>query len=201
MKSQQSDMKNQQPDPELSTRKWVEEVIVGLNFCPFAKREVVRNSIRYTLLNVSGQAPQDKRDVFFKALDALLDEFRYLDQNEKCETTLVIFPELLTDFEDFLDFLMFAEKLLLDEGYEGVYQLAHFHPDYCFEGSEESDPANYTNRSPYPTLHIIREASMEKVLANISNPEEIPERNIRLARDLGKEKLTALLKACMSSHH
>ena len=177
-----------------ATRKWVEKVIVGFNFCPFAKREVVRNTIRYRVLSF----PDSSRESFFDALDQLSREYGYLDEQPETETTLVIFPDFLTSFDDFLDFLGFAEQALLDQGYEGTYQLAHFHPDYCFEGEAISDPANYTNRSPYPTLHIIREESMEKVLANIADPEEIPERNIQLARDMGSEKLSAILKSCFS---
>jgi len=175
-----------------ATRQWVEKVIVGFNFCPFAKREVVRNTIRYHVLSF----PKPGRESFFDALDQLSQEYSFLDEHSEVETTLVIFPDFLTSFDEFLDFLGFAEQGLVDQGYEGIYQLAHFHPDYCFEGEAVSDPANYTNRSPYPTLHIIREESMEKVLANISDPEEIPERNIELARNMGSEKLSAILKSC-----
>lgn len=188
-------MKASIPEIEQATRQWVEEVIVGFNFCPFAKREVVRNSIRYQVLSYSDRTNEG----FFDALDKLLQEFKYLDQHDGVETTLVVFTGLLDEFDDFLDFLNFAEKLLVDEGYEGIYQLAHFHPEYCFDGEPVTDPANYTNRSPYPTLHIIREASMEKVLANITHPEEIPERNIRLAREMGSEKLAAILKGCLKT--
>lgn len=179
---------------ELQTRHWVEQVIVGFNFCPFAKKEVVRNSIRYAVLNHKGKA----RDTFFDALDDVIKECRNLDEHSEIETTLVVFPFLLTSFDEFLDFLGFAEQLLIDSGYEGVYQLANFHPDYRFEGESFDDPSNYTNRSPYPTLHIIREATMEKVLANIADPEEIPERNIRVARELGNQKLGDILSACMA---
>jgi hypothetical protein len=179
------------------TRNWVEKVIVGLNFCPFAKREVVRDSIRYHVVNLS----PDKKAHFFDALEVLVSEFKLLDEMPEVETTLVMFPRLLTSFDQFLDFLGFAEQALLDHGYEGEYQLAHFHPDYCFEGESEDDPANYTNRSPYPTLHIIREEGMAKVLANIAEPEAIPERNIKLARDMGKAALKDLLGACLVHRH
>lgn len=179
---------------EQATRAWVDKVIVGFNFCPFAKREVVRNSIRYKTVAL----PKNGKDAFFDALDMLKHEFEYLDQHESTETTLLIFSELLADFDRFLDFLYFAEKCLIDEGYEGIYQLAHFHPQYCFEGEAYDDPANYTNRSPYPTLHIIREATMEQVLSRIDHPEEIPERNIELARDYGNQKLAAILHSCLS---
>ncbi|WP_344799833.1 DUF1415 domain-containing protein [Litoribacillus peritrichatus] len=180
---------------ELQTRAWVEKVIVGFNFCPFAKKEVVRDSIRYAIFGYEGSG----RDVFFDALEEILKECRLLDEHSEIETTLVVFPKLLGEFEQFLDFLGFAEQLMIDNGYEGIYQLANFHPDYCFEGESQGDPSNYTNRSPYPTFHIIREETMEKVLANISDPEEIPARNIRVAREMGNDRLALILKGCMES--
>jgi hypothetical protein len=117
-----------------------------------------------------------------------------MDIEPATETTLLILPEGCTQFNDFLDLTAMAEQLLIDQGYEGVYQLASFHPDYCFAGEDENDPANYTNRSPYPMLHIIREASIEQALKTYPNPELIPERNIELTRKLGLEKIQALLR-------
>jgi hypothetical protein len=95
-----------------------------------------------------------------------------------------------------LDLVAIAEDVLIDQDYEGVYQLASFHPDYCFADSKPDDAANYTNRSPYPMLHIIREASIEKALTKYPNPEQIPERNMQLTRKLGLEKLQTLLATC-----
>jgi len=91
------------------------------------------------------------------------------------------------NFDDYLDFLEISNQLLIDQGYEGVFQLASFHPDYCFADTSPDDPANYTNRSPWPMLHIIREASLEQVLQNYPNPEDIPQRNIDYCRQLGLE--------------
>ncbi len=176
----------------LETQEWVKSVIVGLNFCPFARREVEKKSINYRVVE-SGTLEN--------YLETLIVECVNLDQNEEVETALLIFPDRLDDFEDFLDFYDLADALLLDQGYEGIYQLASFHPDYCFAESEEGDAANYTNRSPYPTLHLIREASIERVLENVANPKEIPAENIERARALGTDKMAALLKACFKGHH
>ena len=103
-------------------------------------------------------------------------------KNPDVETVIVIYPTGLESFFDYLDFLETANELLIEEGYEGTYQLASFHPDYCFDEVKQDDPSNYTNRSPYPILHILREASLERVLQSYKEPESIPENNINLAR-------------------
>jgi hypothetical protein len=109
---------------------------------------------------------------------------------------LLIFSTSLSHFDDYLDFLHVAEQLLSAQGYEGVYQLASFHPDYCFDGANIDDPANYTNRSPYPMLHLLRESSLEKAIDRHPHPEQIPAHNIALTRQLGLAKMQALLAAC-----
>ena len=169
------------------TEAWVKSVIVGLNFCPFARREVEKKSIDYCVV---------ESDQLETCLESLIIESVKLDQNEEIETTLLIFPNGFESFDHFLDLYELADALLVEQGYEGVYQLASFHPDYLFAESEESDPANYTNRAPYPTLHLIREASIERVLENVEYPEAIPEENIKQARELGIDKMDSLLKAC-----
>ncbi|MCL1052744.1 DUF1415 domain-containing protein [Shewanella algae] len=171
------------------TQAWVKEVIMKYNICPFARREVERDSIRYTVCEES------RMDT---ALQALLDECQYLDEHPQAETSLFILPRGFEGFHLYLDLLAFAEQLLFEVGYEGVYQLASFHPDYCFEGEAQDDAANYTNRAPYPTLHIIREASMEQALAEYDDPESIPERNIAFARRKGSEFFAKLLQNCLS---
>lgn len=169
-------------------QQWLKQVIIGFNFCPFAKREFDQGSIRYSVIR-HGQLEQ--------CLQSLIDECILLDQETDIETGLLIFPDAFTAFDDFLDFVDLANALLLEQGYEGIYQLANFHPDYCFEGSDDNDAANYTNRAPYPMLHIIREASLEAALENYPNPEAIPERNIALARKTGLEKMQQLLASCI----
>ena len=170
-----------------TTRCWVEQVIIGMNFCPFAKQVFLNERIHFQTENSKG---------IESCLQSLISECRRLDENENIETTLLVFSQTFQHFDDFLDLIEIANALLCDMGYEGVYQLAHFHPDYCFEGSDDSDPANYTNRSPWPTLHLIREASIEKVLKHFPEPEKIPERNVEYARELGINKFKALLNSC-----
>lgn len=171
------------------TRCWVKTVIVENNFCPFARRELERGSIRYSV-----KPDRDAKS----ALQTVIDECIQLDNNEDIETTLLIFPEGFQDFEDYLELVELAEGLLADQGYESVYQVASFHPDYCFAGAEQNDAANYTNRSPYPMLHLIREASLEQALNSYPEPEKIPERNIERARELGLEAMQRRLEACCS---
>lgn len=167
-----------------ATQAWLKSFIIELNICPFAHREQQRDSIRYQVA---------RPDNVENALEILVDELLYLDSNPETETTLLIFPEMFDDFEDYLDMVAIAERLLVVQNYEGMYQLASFHPDYHFGAKVENDPANYTNRSPYPMLHIIREDSIDRALENYPNPENIPARNVKLTRQLGLKKLQALL--------
>lgn len=169
------------------TSCWVETVIVGLNFCPFAKHEVKRGSVHYQVSESADIEP---------ALHDLITECRRLDENTDIETTLLIFADAFGDFDEYLDMLELANHLMAEQDYEGIYQLASFHPQYCFEGEAASDAANYTNRSPYPMLHLIREGSLEKVLENYPDPESIPERNIELARAKGSDEMKAILEKC-----
>ncbi|MDV6316613.1 DUF1415 domain-containing protein [Idiomarina sp. HP20-50] len=166
------------------TRHWVQQLIVKYNICPFARREVERKSIRYVA--AEEQKPQ-------AVLQQLIDEAKHLDTTPETETTLLILPSGFEGFYDFLNLVDIADALLIEEGYEGVYQLAHFHPDYCFDGEPQDDPANYTNRAPYPTLHLLREASIEEALQNYDHPELIPERNIEFARRKGVEFFKGIL--------
>lgn len=171
----------------IPTRRWVETVVVGLNFCPFAKREVDSGRVFYAV-NVS----QDTETL----LQWLLDECQRLDENDDIETSLLILPNGFEGFLDYLDLMDLAEILMVAEGYEGVYQVASFHPDYCFADADEQDPANYTNRSPYPMMHLIREASLERALQHHPDPDSIPDTNIKLAREKGLAQMQALRQAC-----
>lgn len=172
-----------------ATQNWLTSFIITYNICPFAKNVHENNSIRYQVVDSDSQED---------CLEALIAECLHLDAESATETTLLILPKAVGKFNDFLDLLAIAEQLLVEQGYEGIYQLASFHPDYCFAGSNHDDAANYTNRSPFPMLHIIREASIEQVLQIYENPEMIPERNIELTRKLGIEALRKLLDAARS---
>lgn len=167
-----------------SVKYWLEKSIIGYNFCPFAKREFDNNKIHYEVVDDANTAEQ---------LHALVNEFQRLDKEPEIETTLVIFPIGLESYFTYLDFLEVAQELLCDEGYEGIYQLASFHPDYCFADVKQDDPSNYTNRSPQPVVHIIREQSLEKVLQKHPDPASIPERNIQVATEKGKQVFESIL--------
>ena len=169
------------------TENWLKSVIIHYNICPFAKAVVEKNAVHYCV---------DESLAMEENLQTLIDEAQRLDSDSGIETTLLIYARAFTGFDDFLDYLELANKLLAMQGYSGMYQLASFHPHYCFEGTNETDAANYTNRSPYPMLHLIREASIEKALAFFPNPENIPIRNIKLTQELGLEKMQTLLAAC-----
>lgn len=169
------------------TQKWVSSVVIGQSFCPFAKQEYDHGSIHYAVIETDDPSEQ---------LEHIIGHCAALGRDPDRETSLLIFPTALTDFNDYLDLLDIATALLTDQGYEGVYQLASFHPDYCFEGVGPDDPSHYTNRSPYPMIHILREASLEAALADYPNPENIPVRNVRRAKNLGLSVMRGLLAAC-----
>jgi len=171
-----------------STQSWVNKVIVKYNICPFAKKEVDRGSIRYC---------KDESTEIEEVLDRLTEECRFLDEHQQTETTLLILSEACTDFDSFLDLVYLSNHLLQMSHYEGVYQLAHFHPDYCFEGDAEDAASNYSNRSPYPTLHIIRESSMEKAIAAHPDVDAIPDRNIAFLNKKGSPFFADLLASCL----
>ncbi|MBE3673571.1 DUF1415 domain-containing protein [Pseudoalteromonas distincta] len=169
------------------TREWVSSVIVKYNFCPFARKEVENNCIHYI---VSSAMSMDD------AVMDMLEQCVELDREPERETTLIMFDNGFSDFEDFLDLVDLANALLVAQGFEGKYQIANFHPDYVFADSDETDAANYTNRAPFPTLHLIREASMSEALDSYNEPESIPEHNINLARRKGIDFWQQLLEGC-----
>ncbi len=170
------------------TQNWLRDIVIGHGLCPFAKAEHDAGTIRYAVI---------RDDDLQSQAEDILTACAALDARKNIETTLLIFPAGLSGFEDYLSLIDLAVDALKAAGYEGVYQLASFHPDYRFAGSESDDPANYTNRSPYPVVHILREASVEKAIADFSNPENIPARNIRLTRGLGIEVMRDLLAGCL----
>lgn len=172
------------------TKKWLHSVIIEHNYCPFAKREVNRGTVRYHVVH---------KTEFNSLLNEVIQECVWLDQNSETETTLIILPSNLNDFNLFLDCLVLVEDLLISKGYESVYQIASFHPDYCFQGAEINDPANFTNRSPYPMFHLLREDSVEKAIKKHPDADSIPERNVEYAREQGLDKMKELLKLCMDA--
>ena len=167
------------------TRAWVEHAVVGLNLCPFAKAPMVKGQIRYVL-----NETDDPRVL----LDALCAEMQALvaADPDKIETTLLVHPNALTDFLDFNDFLEAADAALADLGLDGVLQIASFHPHYQFDDTDEDDLGNATNRSPFPTLHLLREASVDRAVEAFPEAEAIFESNIERMEALGAASWTAL---------
>lgn len=170
------------------TKKWINEVVVGCNFCPFASSVIKKNSVRYQVENsLSGKI----------CLESFATEIAWLDEDITTETTFLIFPNSYNNLNDYLKMVNQAENYLKHKRYEGVYQIASFHPQYHFAKSPENDAANYTNRSMYPMLHLLRESSIAKALENYSNPELIPGRNINFAREKGLAYMKMLRDACV----
>jgi hypothetical protein len=170
-------------------KKWVASMVVGMNLCPFAKRELVNDRVRFTVTEAKTEE---------QLLTALQAELELLINDEAIETTLLIHPEMLRDFYDYNQFLNFVDELLVQMKLEGVIQVASFHPDYQFGGTEPEDAENYTNRSPYPLLHLLRESSIERASTEHSDVSQIPVRNIELMNLTGTDKLQALIEACFS---
>ncbi|WP_341237952.1 DUF1415 domain-containing protein [uncultured Limnobacter sp.] len=171
-----------------ATRLWVEQVVVAFNLCPFAKRELVKNRVRFVVSQAVDEAT---------LLDELAHELALLNVDESVETTLLLHPRVLQDFYQYNDFLELADQLLVDMDLEGVYQVASFHPEYQFGGTEPDDAENYTNRSPYPMLHLLREDSLSDAIDSYPEVDLIPERNIECMNEQGAEKMRALLEACL----
>lgn len=175
------------PDTEVgaATRKWLERAVIGLNLCPFAKAVHIKGQVRYV---VSRAQTEDA------LLDDLERELKFLTEAAPADvdTTLLIMPDVLSDFAAFVLFLDLAEVVLRSYGLNGILQVASFHPDYVFAGAEPDDLANYTNRAPYPILHLLRESSLARVVAACPDAADIYKRNIDTLRKLGLEGWRAL---------
>ncbi|RBI68861.1 DUF1415 domain-containing protein [Vreelandella sulfidaeris] len=169
------------------TLTWVRTFIVAENICPFAQRELERETIRVEVVR------SKKIEV---ALEELMVEVQWLDEHPDTETTLLVFPTLFKNFDHYLDFVELAESILVDQGYEGIYQLATFHPDYYFDGAEPDDASNYTNRSPYAMVHLLREESVEKAIEFYGDTDAIPERNIAKLTAMGSVTAEQQLQRC-----
>ena len=162
------------------TRQWLEKAVIGLNLCPFAKAPHVKNLVRISI----SQARH--LDGFLEDLDRELQLLGDTPADE-LETTLLVHPTLFPDFDTFNQMLDIADAAVVDNGLEGIVQIAPFHPDFQFEGTNSDDIGNYTNRSPYPTLHLIREDSIAKAAQAFPDASAIFERNIALLEKMGHE--------------
>ena len=166
---------------EQDVQQWLEDVVIGLNLCPFAAKPNRNKQIKVFV----SEATKEEA-----LLEDVLQELLNLDSKtaEELETTLVAIPNILQDFMDYNFFLDWIDALIKQQEWEGTFQIATFHPNYCFGGAEPEDDENLTNRSPYPVLHLIREESMAKILKHYPNPEAIPDINIARVEALTPEE-------------
>ena len=171
---------------ERKTLAWVKDFVVGLNLCPFARPLLASEALRVTVCEAN-----DDEGV----AAALLDEIQLIQKASESEvaTTLVVFPNALQGFDGYLAFLDGAQQLLEEMGLLGVLQLASFHPDYQFAGEPIESASHFTNRAPFPMIHLLREDMMTRALETYPNHEQIPERNIQRLEGLGRERLQQML--------
>jgi hypothetical protein len=174
-------------DPVAATRRWLRRAVIGLNLCPFAKAVVAKDQVRYVLSDAA--TPE-------ALLQQLADELLVLHRTSPSDidTTLLIHPQVLTGFDEYNDFLDQAEAAVDALGLEGEIQIASFHPDYRFAGTQADEPGNCSNRSPYPMLHLLREASVDRAVAAYPDPDVIVQRNIETLERLGVDGYLELLK-------
>jgi hypothetical protein len=168
------------------TRRWVDAVVIGLNLCPFAKAVQVKEQVQYVVS--AAETPGQLLADLERELLALTEA-----DPELVDTTLLIHPRTLANFQDYNDFLGVADAKLTELGLEGELQIASFHPRYRFAGSAASDPANYTNRSPFPMLHLLRESSVSRAVDAFPDTTAIYERNIQTLQALAPDELARLL--------
>ena len=176
----------------ITTQRWIQSFVVELNLCPFAQHVTVRDVIRYTAC-----ANESLQDI----LHALHEEMDWLDSDPETETSFLILTSGMKDFSDFNDCLAMAQELLVMMNWVGRYQLVGFHPYHQFDGTEPDDPENHTNRSPYPMVHILREASVTQAVDATEDVALIPKRNTDTLNQLGVEALINRWRDCYLEHH
>ena len=167
-------------DPIAATRRWLERAVIGLNLCPFAKAVYVKDQVRFVLS--AATTPEALLEDLARELLVLRDT-----PAAQIDTTLLVHPHVLQEFLDYNDFLDTADALVASLGLEGDVQVASFHPAYRFAGTADEDIGNYTNRAPYPTLHLLREDSVSRAVDACPDPDAIVERNIATLERLGVE--------------
>ena len=174
-------------DPIAATHRWLERAVIGLNLCPFAKAVYVKQQVRFVLSEATTV------DALLVELTAELSLLASTDA-DAVDTTLLVHPHVLTDFLDYNDFLDRADAAVAALHLEGELQVASFHPQYQFAGTYPDEMGNFTNRSPYPTLHLLREASIDRAVAAFPDPDVIVERNIATLEKLGREGWDRLME-------
>ena len=167
-----------------ATRDWVEKVVIGLELCPFARRELVADRVRFSFTDAADEE---------SLLHALARELRLLLEDPSIETSLLIHPEVLARFADYNAFLDRVDALIEDMGLDGVFQAASFHPQYRFDGTALHAAENYSNRSPYPMLHLLREESVARAVASYPDVAAIPARNVETLKAMGAAAIRPLI--------
>ncbi|NJN34636.1 MAG: DUF1415 domain-containing protein [Saprospiraceae bacterium] len=175
------------------TKNWLNTFVLGLNLCPFARHPLRHGKVRFVVFE--GNDLEALTETFVR-------ELAYLDQTPPsvCDTTLIILGEILSDFEDYLDFIEMSEIVVEQLDLEGVFQVASFHPDYQFEETEPFEAENYTNRSPFPIIHLLRENSVTRAIEAFPEVGDIPARNIETMNNLGLEKIKKMLDEVRKTH-
>jgi uncharacterized protein len=173
-------------NPISETRHWIDSIVIGLNLCPFASSVFQEGTVQIVEC--------DKKKVN-ELMQVVLQQFDMLHHvnEKKVSTSLLVFSQALSDFDQYLSFVDAANDLLVEAGLDGDVQIASFHPLYCFDGVDADDVSNYSNRSPYPMLHFLRESHVAKALENYPNSEQIPDNNIKRLRRLGKKNVLELI--------
>ena len=176
---------------ESHIRAWLKEFVIGLNLCPFARPLLGADNLRIAVCEETD--PVLVRRAYLLELDLLQNS-----TEQEIATSLLAFPHALGDFQDYLQFLDQAQDLLVESGLEGLVQLASFHPQYLFEGEQERAASHYSNRAPYPLIHLLREDMLSRVLEDFADPDQIPDRNIQTLDDIGVEELERRWQAIFS---
>lgn len=167
---------------EQRIRRWLDEFVVGLDLCPFARPLLGAQNLRISCCEQ--EDPASLRQAFLCELDLLQGS-----PEQEIATTLLAFPRALGDFDEYLEFFYEAQDLVAASGLDGLVQLASFHPHYRFEGEEENAASQYSNRAPYPLIHLLRESMLTRVLADFAHPERIPVRNVETLDGIGAQEL------------
>lgn len=168
-----------------ATGHWLESVVIGLDLCPFAQREFSNERVRFSVTETTDE---------LELLQVLESELQLLFGDEQIETTLLVHPRALNDFAEYNQFLGMADGLLTQMNLEGIFQIASFHPDYQFADTQPDDAENFTNRSPHPMLHLLREASLSRAIDGYPDIEQVPVRNIEKMKSLSAEQLKQLFR-------
>ncbi len=179
-------------DPIAAVNRWLQDVVIGLNLCPFARKPFTENAVRFVAVEAADN------DLLINQLQA---ELSYLDAHPETQTSILVLTCALGDFLAYNDFIHDVEDWLWQNDYEGIYQVASFHPDYYFADAEPGDVGNFTNRAPYPLLHILREQQLEEILARVPDTDAIPAQNIAKLQQLSQLQLRELFSYLIPRGH